>query len=125
MRPLSILSANAEQVETLLKNQESVEPGKDGTPLRSTATYVANTAPQPLPTSDEFTASSDRPSLDDLSGLDAFQNNGTNVQNSEGYVPWEMIGLGLEEPLPPQDVQDDLWVPMKLATSHDYFAGSG
>lgn len=26
---------------------------------------------------------------------------------------WEMIGLGLEEPLPPQDTIDELYVPMQ------------
>ena len=26
----------------------------------------------------------------------------------QGEFPWEMMGLGLEEPLPPQDLMDEL-----------------
>lgn len=43
-------------------------------------------------------------------GPDAFQNNGANGNSAEGDFPWEMIGLGLDEPLPPQDVVEDLCV---------------
>jgi hypothetical protein len=32
----------------------------------------------------------------------------------ETSFPWEMIGLGLEEALPPQDMIDELYVPSKL-----------
>jgi hypothetical protein len=31
-----------------------------------------------------------------------------NATSPEGEFQWEMIGLGLDEPLPPQDVQDEL-----------------
>jgi len=37
-----------------------------------------------------------------------FYNTGANGNNDEPDFSWEMIGLGLEEPLPPQDVMDDL-----------------
>jgi hypothetical protein len=29
---------------------------------------------------------------------------------------WEMIGLGLEEPLPPQETIDELWVILSTLT---------
>lgn len=46
-------------------------------------------------------------------GLDDFNNFGTNMggmpMNNVGTnFTWEMIGLGLEEPLPPQDKIDEL-----------------
>lgn len=42
-------------------------------------------------------------------GPEGLQSNGTtNVTAGEGDFPWEMIGLGLDEPLPPQDVMNDL-----------------
>lgn len=34
--------------------------------------------------------------------------NGDNTMPQEEQFPWEMIGLGLDEPLPPQDVIDEL-----------------
>ena len=40
-------------------------------------------------------------------GPDAFQA-ANNSRAAEGDFPWEMIGLGLDEPLPPQDVMDEL-----------------
>jgi hypothetical protein len=32
------------------------------------------------------------------------------MNNENADISWEMIGLGLEEPLPPQDVMDELSV---------------
>lgn len=43
--------------------------------------------------------------MDDFS----FQPNmGMNINNVGGDFTWEMIGLGLEEPLPPQETIDEL-----------------
>ena len=39
--------------------------------------------------------------------LNATSNGGLNVPQEEQF-PWEMIGLGLDEPLPPQDAIDEL-----------------
>jgi hypothetical protein len=36
--------------------------------------------------------------------------NGTPNKDGERGTSWEMIGLGLEEPLPPPDVMEDLYV---------------
>ena len=33
---------------------------------------------------------------------------GDNGQAPHGEFPWEMLGLGLEEPLPPADLMDEL-----------------
>lgn len=52
------------------------------------------------------------------SGLDEFNfggnmsinmnSNMNNIGNMDNSFTWEMIGLGLEEPLPPQDTIDEL-----------------
>lgn len=38
---------------------------------------------------------------------------------------WEMIGLGLDEPLPPQDIIDELYVsaPLDVAADHMLICG--
>jgi hypothetical protein len=41
-------------------------------------------------------------------GLEPTQNGVPDANKGEADFPWEMIGLGLEEPLPPQDVMDEL-----------------
>jgi hypothetical protein len=35
-------------------------------------------------------------------------NHSTNANSGDEEFPWEMIGLGLDEPLPPQDVINEL-----------------
>lgn len=101
-----------EQVETLLKNQDSTDTTKETARQDSTTAYVASTLQQALPNSGaDFLNTTDRitaaaPELR-TPAADSFQNGGVNG-NAEGEFSWEMIGLGLEEPLPPQDVMDDL-----------------
>lgn len=41
-----------------------------------------------------------------------FDQPGMSAENADAY-PWEMIGLGLDEPLPPQETIDDLYVLCK------------
>ena len=47
-----------------------------------------------------------------ISPPDAFPalqtNPSTNANSGDEEFPWEMIGLGLDEPLPPQDVINEL-----------------
>lgn len=54
-----------------------------------------------------FPGESPQPQMDDLT-FNASLNMGMTID--ETNFTWEMIGLGLEEPLPPQDTIDELWV---------------
>lgn len=52
-------------------------------------------------------------------GLDDFNlgnNLGLSMSSIGGDFTWEMIGLGLEEPLPPQETIDELQVPSTMFT---------
>lgn len=40
--------------------------------------------------------------------MPAFQNERLNTNGEEQEFQWEMISLGLEEPLPPEDVMEEL-----------------
>lgn len=101
---VKLLEARLQQVETLLKNQDSSEQNNNVPRQDPASAYIANTLQQgpPQPTEQGPTnyaeALSPRP--------DALQN---GVPNSDGDFSWEMIGLGLDEPLPPQDVVNDLY----------------
>ncbi|KAF2731163.1 hypothetical protein EJ04DRAFT_584067 [Polyplosphaeria fusca] len=100
-----------EQVETLLKNQDSTDQTKDSTRTDSTSAYVANTISQGLPESG-YLAAGDKAGLtfpDSISPGPDGMSTSANTNPAEGEFPWEMIGLGLDEPLPPQDVMDDLY----------------
>jgi hypothetical protein len=104
-----------EQVEHLLKNQDTNEQAKDNTRSDTTSAYVATTISQGLPESGGaggFLGGSNDVAVnfpESISpGLDAFQTATSNMKSADGDFPWEMIGLGLDEPLPPQDVIDDL-----------------
>jgi hypothetical protein len=98
-------------VETLLKNQETVDQNKDVSRQDSTTAYVVNTIQNGLANVGD---KAPRSYSDGISPApEAFQANGpangtANTSSGEGDFPWEMIGLGLDEPLPPQDVMDDL-----------------
>ncbi|KAF2691293.1 hypothetical protein K458DRAFT_69880 [Lentithecium fluviatile CBS 122367] len=107
---VKLLEARLQQVETLLKNQETPDVNKDASRQDSTTAYVATTLQQPLPnSSNDFLGAPDKAPLSISPGPDSFQNGGTSAHTAEGEFPWEMIGLGLDEPLPPQDVMDDLY----------------
>jgi hypothetical protein len=116
-----------EQVETLLKTQEpeqqqqQQQQQKQSSPARtpSSQSFPSTSAA----TSTNFIIESNLTSMNDFSlpsgtpmggissdfGMNdtSFDQPGMSVDPPEAY-PWEMIGLGLDEPLPPQDTIDDL-----------------
>ncbi|EKG11307.1 hypothetical protein MPH_11572 [Macrophomina phaseolina MS6] len=111
------LEARLQQVETLLKTQESAEP-----PRQQRSSPNPNLfSPDPPPSKDFH---NQNVALDDISYvMDNVLRSGngispgefpsmqtTSVDNSSTSDPfsWEMIGLGLDEPLPNQDVIDEL-----------------
>jgi len=107
-------SLSSEQVETLLRSQDSTDSNK-GAPRQDTTTaYVANTIHQGASTtrtqsSHPFDKSLERLLDSRKASGPAYQNdNATTTNGDDPDSQWEMIGLGLEEPLPPQDVMDEL-----------------
>jgi hypothetical protein len=115
--------ANPEQVETLLKTQDPEQQPKSATD-GSSQSFPSNS----VPTSSSFSLGPDSniPVMSDMTmpagtsslggmtsdfGTDsfAFGEPTMPVDSPEAY-PWEMIGLGLDEPLPAQETMDDLYV---------------
>jgi len=92
-------------VETLLKSQDTTVSSKDATRQDSTSVYVANTINQALPKSGDSlsTAENTKAGIGESrsSRIVSFQDGATGNNT-------ETIGLGLEEPLPPQKTIDDL-----------------
>ncbi|KAI4924966.1 uncharacterized protein J4E92_007003 [Alternaria infectoria] len=99
-------SWDTEQVETLLKTQDTTDPSKEAPRQDASSTYVANTISQSLPNSTNVPNTAGN-TQSRITGASPFQNTGTSGNDAED-TSWEMIGLGLEEPLPPQEIQDDL-----------------
>ncbi|KAF2496155.1 hypothetical protein BU16DRAFT_460222 [Lophium mytilinum] len=108
---VKMLEARLQQVETMLKSQDATDP-KDAP---RTTSFSANTVgPQmaegflPMGNPDRIHGSFP----DSMSPSDQFPalntNPSTNANSGEEEFPWEMIGLGLDEPLPPQDVINEL-----------------
>lgn len=124
-------SRRSEQVETLLKSQDGATTSPDGTkahpisvdaaakqPSNERAAATANfTVTDPsinIASSrdmDRWHFNGDSPS----GGIEEFNFNSSiplNIPGGLGNVDsnftWEMIGLGLEEPLPPQETIDEL-----------------
>jgi hypothetical protein len=90
-----------------LKNQETTDQNKDTSRQDSTTAYVASTLQQGLGSNSERAPNNFPEGISP--GPEAFQASATAAGNTtDGDFPWEMIGLGLDEPLPPQDVMDDL-----------------
>ncbi|KAL3427794.1 fungal specific transcription factor [Phlyctema vagabunda] len=121
------LEERLKQVETLLKTQEPVNPAPqpDTAPKPFGNTNTNTGGPQASqPNADfnisnpsigvtggvntdrwDFTGTSPQAPLDDL----GFANSMTmNMGLDDNTFTWEMIGLGLEEPLPPQETIDEL-----------------
>jgi hypothetical protein len=95
------------QVETLLKTQE--------TPTRDTQTqpsFSSPVGPQPTAPAPQIDPALQAANSTPFALPDAFNVPGntvpTNGASGETPFPWEMIGLGLDEPLPTQDVIDEL-----------------
>lgn len=118
MRVNDILTMCAEQVETLLKTQDPAPPSAAAS-SNNVSMPNAQSMPnnQPMMNGDRdmdcwnYTAESPRqPPVEDFN----FNNMGMNMNNGGGggggggHFTWEMIGLGLEEPLPPQETIDEL-----------------
>ncbi|PGH01724.1 hypothetical protein GX51_05040 [Blastomyces parvus] len=108
------LEARLAQVETLLKSQDSPDVlQKSPTPTDSNSqppTSGGFARDMPYTFSCLNSGVNPQPaSLDLLGDLDSAQINlPDNNITSGGDFSWEMIGLGLEEPLPAQDVIDEL-----------------
>ncbi|KYK55992.1 binuclear zinc transcription factor [Drechmeria coniospora] len=119
--PVADLALAPEQVETLLKTQDPVPstnagpvkglamahppPGVAGLALANPPMSVAADGEMDAPWA-HFGADSPRPGA-----LDDFHFNasmGIQMNGVGGNFTWEMIGLGLEEPLPPQETIDEL-----------------
>ncbi|CBX92795.1 hypothetical protein IAQ61_005843, partial [Plenodomus lingam] len=110
---VKLLEQRLQHVETLLKSQGAPEKTKKPSQSDVTSAYIASTVRQPLPSS---TDPANTFGISQESSQDQFMSTGapfpqTAVHGNVGEVnvSWEMIGLGLEEPLPPQDIQDDLY----------------
>jgi len=116
---------NVEQVETLLKTQDppTSPDGNKGLPIpvdaasqpaNQRAAATANFSVQDPSIGIASSRDMDRwhfnddspnnPPMDDFN----FNNMNINLGNGDSNFTWEMIGLGLEEPLPPQDTIDEL-----------------
>lgn len=111
-----MLTIRSAQVETLLKTQDSVEKEDDepnnasdsskSVPIISTTQIpvpspVEDSIPNPLPE-----ISPDANMMDP--SLDFMQDQIFNMPTSD--FSWEMISLGVEEPLPDPEVLDELYV---------------
>ncbi|KAF2832987.1 binuclear zinc transcription factor [Ophiobolus disseminans] len=106
---VKLLEQRLQQVEHLLKNQDAPETTKDASRQDTASAYVATTLQQALPNSGDYLNTQDRIQDPQTSGAETLQNGGTVPNTADADFPWEMIGLGLEEPLPPQDVMDELY----------------
>ncbi|KAI4625320.1 uncharacterized protein J4E87_005167 [Alternaria ethzedia] len=104
---VKLLEQRLQQVETLLKTQDTTDPSKEAPRQDAGSTYVANTISQSLPNSTNVPNTAGN-TQSRITGASPFQNIGTAGNDAED-TSWEMIGLGLEEPLPPQEIQDDLY----------------
>ena len=115
-----------EQVETLLKTQDPASTTPEIAPANFTSSSVSGIGLRPIPAAD-FNVTN--PSVGIVNGVDAERwgfngespqapmdnlNFPTDINMGMGIddntFTWEMIGLGLEEPLPPQETIDELYV---------------
>lgn len=117
-----------EQVETLLKTQD-VSPTTTAEKAQTISIPVDTTAkqtPSAAAAAPNFTVSDPSIGIASSRDMDRWNFNGESPQNApiddfnfnsnlnlgmtsiDGNFTWEMIGLGLEEPLPPQETIDEL-----------------
>ncbi|KAL5120299.1 hypothetical protein ACEQ8H_001857 [Pleosporales sp. CAS-2024a] len=106
---VKLLEQRLQQVEHLLKTQDSPDASKDTPRQDATSAYVANTVQQVLPSSVEYLNTQNRLHEPSVPVTDSLPTGATAMDARDSDFSWEMIGLGLEEPLPPQDVMDDLY----------------
>jgi hypothetical protein len=124
-----------EQVETLLKTQEPAAANPEVSSTSFVSGQGTSSGPGLRPSNNadfnisnpsigitndgdrerwRYTGESPQPAMDDLS-FATNMNMGMGIDDST--FTWEMIGLGLEEPLPPQDTIDELYVISFVRTS--------
>lgn len=121
-RPLTIIALLA-QVETLLKGQES-DPAQRTSPLQPQDN--AFTAPLPdesilaLPEISGLGTDMGSAIPQSTTGMETSQPSQTFFQGAATFPSdpqWDLISLGLEEPLPTQDAIDELWVNHEVVSS--------
>ncbi|KAK3488686.1 fungal-specific transcription factor domain-containing protein [Neurospora hispaniola] len=140
---LKALAERLKQVETLLKTQEAPRLSADGNPIapnivdgsglsqpsQHAAAAAANfNVPGPSrgmateESMDQWQFHGD-PSSTGLDDFNLGNNLGLGMSSIGGDFTWEMIGLGLEEPLPPQETIDELQVPstMSIRSKHQVY----
>ena len=135
--------ANAEQVETLLRTQEPGSGAADvagqmkiGVNGAGTSNVANAGAANFNITNPSIAIASDRdmdrwrfnpespqaPAIDDFNFPPNIQTNiSMSMSNVDANFTWEMIGLGLDEPLPPQETIDELYG--SPSHPHDPFEG--
>ena len=100
-----------EQVETLLGTQAPAGGGQD-----AAASEAQQNSSFAIPTNASLGAASSGPMQSMMPATDyadpglqkMMDDFGMTGMNTTDDYPWEMIGLGLEEPLPSQDIVDDM-----------------
>jgi hypothetical protein len=97
-----------EQVEHLLKSQDTPDASNDTSRQDTASAYVANTLSQALPNAGDYLDTQNRIQDSRPPAADPVHITAPTANNGDADFSWEMIGLGLEEPLPPQDVMDEL-----------------
>ncbi|KAJ9234881.1 transcriptional regulator family: Fungal Specific TF [Paecilomyces variotii] len=110
------LEARLAQVETLLKSQDPEPPRASAPNRQQSSTFNDTSIPSdPMPGMPDMSMFSDNipnsmPSLAGTFGQTQSGSTGLAGENMgfNGDFSWEMISLGLEEPLPAQDVIDEL-----------------
>ncbi|KAH7326673.1 fungal-specific transcription factor domain-containing protein [Stachybotrys elegans] len=117
------LEERLKQVETLLKTQDppssnNAQSNTIPTPMHgvhSTQTTAPPSIPVPNPNAAmgvgpdrEWHFGGDSPQAGAMDDFNFNANMGVPVSGVTGSITWEMIGLGLEEPLPPQETIDEL-----------------
>jgi len=109
-RPVANVGRCAEQVETLLKNNEPVEPSRSSSafpdPLQRSTSFQ-NIPSISLSESDNGMRQFSAASFDAGQMGNMMTDPGLGMGTDEDFS-WEMIGLDLDEPLPLQDVIDEM-----------------
>ncbi|OIW34970.1 hypothetical protein CONLIGDRAFT_675914 [Coniochaeta ligniaria NRRL 30616] len=120
------LEERLKQVETLLKTQDPPTTTAEKAKTISNSVDTASQQTQPVTAAPNFTVSDPSIGIASSRDMDRWNFNGESPQNApiddfnfnanlnmgmnsiDGNFTWEMIGLGLEEPLPPQETIDEL-----------------
>lgn len=102
-----------EHVEALLQSQDASNESKDASRPDTASAYAASTLHSPPPKRSEVRneINNGPTPIQDTSVLGTFPLQQPSAHNNTGEADfsWDIIGLGLEEPLPPLDVMEELW----------------